>query len=134
MKKKRNPEPRIVCVCGGRDYEDSIRVHRVLFKEHKKRPFDFLLHGDSRGADRLAQAWSKIGEGVQEIAMPAMWSKWQQPGGRANPAGPLRNMAMLEILKRFKKAKLIAFPGGTGTEHMVKICKAAGIKVKRIKA
>lgn len=47
--------------------------------------------------------------------------------GRA--AGPMRNKQMLE---EGKPDLVVAFPGGAGTENMVKQAKAAGIRVLRI--
>jgi len=124
MKKKKPPH--IVLVCGGRDFDDSARVHRVLFKHHEKRRMDYLIHGDCpTGADKYASAWSKVAPHVQEVKVPAMWGKNGKGGG------PVRNRAMANLVKI---DKVIAFPGGGGTADMVKVAKQLGIKVVRVKS
>jgi len=54
---------------------------------------------------------------------PAEWDKF----GRR--AGPLRNEQML---REGKPDVVVAFPGGRGTAHMVRIAKEAGIDVLEI--
>lgn len=50
-----------------------------------------------------------------------------------NAAGPLRNRIMLEELKRHRaggaQVLCVAFPGGTGTAGMVRLCREAGVEV-----
>lgn len=78
-----------------------------------------LIHGDARGADRIADEWAK--EALVEIEKyPADWKKH----GKA--AGPIRNRQML---KKGRPDYVIAFPGGKGTADMVDIAKKAGVEV-----
>ena len=121
-------KPNIVLVCGGRDYDDSAHIHRKLTKLHHKRPIDILIHGGATGADGYAGAWTRCTLGVQEVSCPAHWKKY--PSKMVKAVGPMRNRAMLLLRPNL----VVAFPGGTGTADMVKIAKAAGIKVKLIKA
>jgi len=112
-----------VLVCGGRRYHDEAALNRWLDRLHKQRgPFKTLISGNAPGADRLAEAWAaKRGVAVQTF--PANWKSH----GRA--AGPKRNAEMLKI---GKPDLIIAFPGGTGTAHMVTIARQAGIDVKEV--
>lgn len=69
-----------------------------------------LIHGDARGADRLAARWA-VQNGVPVKAFPANW----RAHGLA--AGPMRNEQMLvEGMPQL----VIAFPGGRGTADMVR--------------
>ena len=108
-------------VCGGRDFNNQSRVFHVLYKIHEKRPITEIIHGDARGADSLAGRWAQI-EHIKETAVPADWDTH----GKA--AGLLRNQQMLEM----KPDGVVAFPGGRGTAHMVRIAKQEGITVMEI--
>lgn len=46
-----------------------------------------------------------------------------------NAAGPIRNQHMLDI---GKPDVVLAFPGGRGTEDMIRRAEKAGVPVKRI--
>lgn len=61
----------IVLVVGARNFDDCARVHRVLDKAHAKKPITHIVHeGYSAGA--FASAWSRVNDGVIEVAMPAL--------------------------------------------------------------
>jgi hypothetical protein len=102
-------------VCGGRDFDDYGFVREVL---------DYyaptvVIHGAARGADSLAHRWARNTYTPVE-SYPADWKR----DGKA--AGPIRNAKMLA---EGKPDLVIAFPGGNGTAHMVKIAKAKGVQV-----
>ena len=104
-----------VLVCGGRDFDDYGFVREVL---------DYyaptaVIHGAARGADSLAHRWAQS-RCIAVESHPADW----RTHGRA--AGPIRNAKMLA---EGKPDLVIAFPGGNGTAHMVKIAKAKGVQV-----
>lgn len=111
-----------VIVCGGRMYPDEIRVSMVL--GHFMRRFtEFgetmtIIHGGAPGADTLAGRWAKL-NGVACEVFPAQWAE------HGKSAGPRRNQKMLDAGANL----VIAFPGGAGTAHMVRIAKKAGISV-----
>lgn len=120
-----------VLVCGGRNYgvsrygtsKESTRaraeqdaLNLYLDEMHAKTRFTLLIHGDAEGADTLAGLWARS-NGVQEVACPANWAV------HGNKAGTIRNLAMLSLAPDV----VIAFPGGRGTAHMVRIAKDAGI-------
>lgn len=108
-------------VCGSRDYTDRERVWSVLDRVNAKRPLGVVIHGAARGADTLAGEWAEERE-VEVWRFPAKWGE----EGRA--AGHLRNQRMLDV---GQPQGVVAFPGGAGTEDMVKRAKAAGVTVMR---
>ena len=115
-----------VIVCGGRFFADYDAVHNALIQVHALDPNFVLVHGGAKGADSLASTWNCawcLGSSSEECH-PADWDKYRRPKGR-NPAGPIRNRAMLDAGVHL----VVAFPGGTGTADMVKIAKAAGVPV-----
>jgi hypothetical protein len=105
-------------VCGGRDYTDRATVFAVLDRVHAHRPITCLVHGAARGADSLGAAWA-ISRGIHTEPHPADWLRL----GKA--AGPLRNAEMLAT----GVDGVLAFPGGRGTAHMVRIAREAGVPV-----
>ena len=108
-----------IIVCGGRDFEDYKFVNEKLDIFHSKTPITCLIHGDARGADRMAGHWAQHNR-VYCVPYPADWNKY------GNAAGPIRNGLMLA---QETPDCVIAFPGGYGTDHMVKITRTAGIRV-----
>ena len=47
-----------VLVCGGRDFDDVGLMISVLDRLHTEKSFTVLIHGNARGADRMADAWA----------------------------------------------------------------------------
>ena len=43
-----------VLVCGGRDFDDVGLMISVLDRLHTEKSFTMLIHGNARGADRIA--------------------------------------------------------------------------------
>ena len=114
-----------VLVCGGRDYSDKARVFAVLdglAHVSEDSPLGVpvtIIHGDAKGADSLADAWSAMNYNCTE-RYPANWNKH----GRG--AGPIRNQQMIED---GKPDLVVACPGGRGTADMVSRAQKAGIKI-----
>lgn len=113
-----------VLVCGGRHFSDRVFAYQILDEAHKAVGFYSLMTGAAQGADRIALDWAHR-NGVSSWQIPAEWEKY----GKA--AGPIRNQKMLDV---GKPDLVIAFPGGKGTTHMVKIARAAGVEVREITA
>ena len=132
-----------ILICGGRQYGISTDTRdenaNTLAKKQVERAHDLLtnlvqvlmtmdkevtiIHGDAIGADRLGGAWAEIHDlPVQKF--PADWDKYKKA------AGPIRNTQML---KEGKPDLVVAFPGGFGTNHMIKIATQAGVKVYEVK-
>lgn len=112
----------IVLVCGGRDYHDVDAVRRTLDILHHRDAISLLVHGGASGADFLAGRWA-AGKAVPALVYEAEWQKH----GRA--AGPIRNQRMIDDAR---PDLAVAFPGGRGTEDMVRRCDTAGVKVVRV--
>lgn len=123
-----------VLVCGGRDYSDKERVCQVLDDFCTNRSlWDVgpdgnalptgltIIHGAARGADRLADYWA-VNSWVPVEEYKPDWDTY----GKA--AGILRNIDMLDS----GVDVVIAFPGGRGTAHMIKIAKEKGVEVIEI--
>lgn len=111
-----------ILVCGGRDYNNYSTVKNVL--DYYAKQYDLtIIHGGARGADSLATQWFEETKDCVLIICPAKWLTY------GKKAGPIRNQYMLET---FKPDMVIAFPGGNGTAHMVKIARNAGVKITEV--
>ena len=119
---------RTVLVCGGRYYDRGLnqkRLWEVLDEEHARDPIGTLVHGGcSSGADQMADVWATQ-RGVDLIVYPANWKAY------GNSAGPRRNSRMLA---HSKPDLVVAFPGGNGTEDMVRKVVSAGVQIRRVTA
>jgi YspA, cpYpsA-related SLOG family len=113
-----------VLVCGGRDFMNYMALALALNELHKEFAFSELLHGDAPGADQFAGKWARSVK-LPVHAFPADW----ELHGRS--AGSIRNERML---REGTPALVVAFPGGSGTAHMKRIARAAGVKVLEILA
>jgi len=86
------------------------------------------MHGAASGADGLA-AEAAAGSGVPVKESPPDWDT------QGKKAGPIRNREMLTYLlmcrRKSHSVQVVAFPGGIGTENMVKQAEQAGIDVDR---
>lgn len=124
-----------VLVCGGRDYDDKQKVYSVLDAlggssigdrpnpSWSPRPDLVIIHGGANGADLLADSWAT----VNWVAVVEYKADWNTHGKKA---GYLRNKQMLE---EGKPDLVIAFPGGRGTNMMVKLAREANVAVEIIK-
>ena len=107
-----------VLVCGGREYSDWGQMRWVLGAIR----IDTVITGAARGADSVAGEWA-TDQGVDLVTYPANWER----DGKS--AGFKRNQLMLD---NAKPDLVVAFPGGNGTAHMVRIAKEAGVPVLRV--
>jgi hypothetical protein len=111
-----------ILVCGGRDYTDYDRLEdelNLLWRVHG----DFtIISGMARGADSLAVRYAEQYNCPLE-KFPALWDVH----GKA--AGLIRNQQMLD---EGKPDLVVAFPGGRGTAHMIKIARKADVEVQKI--
>lgn len=112
-----------ILITGGRSFTDERLLFAQLDRLHDAHSFSLLIHGDARGADRLAGDWA-LQRGIEVLSCPADWRRH----GRA--AGMLRNKQML----KYEPELLVAFPGGTGTKNMITLARDAGIQVVHVKA
>jgi hypothetical protein len=120
-----------VLVCGGRDYDNRERLFRVLDQALQSATMAgksfTLIHGGARGADTLAHVWAterKItDEGGNVRVYHANWERDKKA------AGPIRNKLMLT---NEHPHVIVAFKGGNGTAHMMKIGREARVPVLEI--
>ena len=110
-----------VLVCGGRNFTDQKYVNKRLLHLFLNTEYtiDTIIHGGASGADVCAGRWAKK-YNIDVIVCPADWDKL------GSKAGPIRNSLML---KKHKPDLVIAFPGGSGTEDMIRKARAANIDV-----
>lgn len=109
-----------VLVCGSRHFTDCF----ILKEQLEKLDIKTIIHGDAKGADRMAGAYARTW-GIEEVKFPADWNKH----GKA--AGPIRNTQML---KEGKPDKVIAFlaKDSKGTKNMIEQATKANIPVEVI--
>lgn len=108
-----------VLVCGGRQFDQPRTVGRALAAIHVERPIDLIISGGAAGADRYAEQWAQH----NRIALSVWPANWRFDG---KAAGPIRNERMLRL---GRPHLVVAFPGGPGTAHMVRLARAAGVAV-----
>lgn len=108
-------------VCGGRDFGRYNLLCNEMDAAREAFGIDTIITGGAHGADRLAARWAKD-YGVDQVIFPANWVKH----GKA--AGPIRNQKMID---EGKPDLVMAFPGGRGTDDMVRRAERSGIRVLR---
>jgi hypothetical protein len=112
---------RRVLVCGGRHYDGRNTLLKFLDELHAESPIGLIIQGGATGADSLAYYWA-MSRRIPVVTMDANWIY------QGKPAGHIRNANMLEWLT---PDLVVAFPGGPGTEGMVKLAQKANIPVRR---
>ena len=122
-----------ILVCGGRNYykysvvKDTLE--NMLTDIWCKSPEEIvtIIQGEATGADFLAKVFAldeyQSNPRVLSEGYPADW------GTYGKSAGSIRNKQMLEI---GKPDIVLAFPGGRGTEDMVRQATKANVRVIRI--
>jgi len=111
-----------VILCGGRDHP-PFTEHAIAYLDmlHEQFHITGILHGGQTGADREGGAWGSA-HGIKVTPVEADWQVY------GNAAGPIRNKAMGENLRRHGPPYgVIVFPGGKGTASMVAIAKSLAI-------
>lgn len=108
-----------VIVTGGRDFIDKDFLHKKLAELHRERKIVKLIQGGARGADSMAEDWARF----MDIPCHTEKAQWDRYGASA---GPRRN---LKMLLDFPSAVVVAFKGGTGTNHCVKQAEGMGREV-----
>ena len=108
-----------IIVCGGRFYNDEVRVAERLGAFHARHGIDLVIHGNAPGADRLASRWAAK-NGIPSHAYVADWKRY------GDAAGPIRNGTML---RDGRPDAVLSFPGFKGTADMIRQAREAGIPV-----
>lgn len=112
-----------VIVSGGRYFSEVSLLWLTLDAIHSDRSISVLIEGASDdvtgpyvGADYWGRQWA-LSRYVAPVSVHADWKKF----GRV--AGPMRNAQM----SKHDPELVIAFPGGKGTDDMVRKAKSANI-------
>ena len=118
---------RRVLVCGGREYGDREDECRFLWMKLDQLIAEVgsiqVIAGGAKGADTVAAEYSTHYLKQEPEVYLADWDTH----GRA--AGPIRNQRMID---EGKPDLVLAFPGGRGTDDMVRRAEKAGIEVRRV--
>ncbi len=109
-----------VLVCGGREYGNWYGHRDHVTAVLDKLPVAMIIQGGASGADLLAHQWAK----KRQLPSISHFADWEKHG---KMAGPIRNGEMLDM---WKPDQVVAFPGGMGTENMVRQAQARGISVQ----
>lgn len=104
---------RVIIVCGGRDYTDRKKLYTCMGEFHKVHRLELVFTGGAQGADTLAAEWCL----ANHVDVRTMNAHWEHGKG----AGHARNHEMLAMAQKYGCMALMAFPGGTGTNHMIQI-------------
>lgn len=114
-----------VLVTGSRVYNNYLKMREEIVDSKAT----ILVHGDAKGADKLADLIGKQ-EGLDVRPYPAQWDRY------GKGAGPVRNQQMLDEEHKADEPidLVLAFPvaGCKGTWDMIGKAQKAGIKVKVI--
>jgi SLOG family YspA-like protein len=112
-------------ICGGRDFSDQTMFDNAMSDISNKFGLPRkVVHGAARGADAMGAQWANR-LALEVAAVPADWDKH----GKA--AGPIRNEQML---REHKPSRVIAFPGGAGTQDMIARAKKWGAQIIEVKS
>lgn len=117
-----------IIVTGSRKWADKRAVWDALNATLLECGAFVLIHGGcSTGADAMAHQWCWAAQRfvpshVKEEVFKANWE------GRGKAAGPERNQRMIEAGADLVLA--FALPEGSGTQHTMKLARAAGIEVR----
>ena len=113
-----------ILACGDREWTDRGKIGQLWTLYSVQAGWQVtLIHGDCRGADRLAGE-EGYKQGWRVIACPADWEKH----GRA--AGPVRNIQMLDMRPDLVVAFHSDLSKSKGTAHTVREAKKRGIPVE----
>ena len=114
-----------VLICGGRDFNDYGLLADTLvglIGQYDPKEVTFIS-GHARGADKLGERFANANQ-CKLLIFPADWDKYRKA------AGFIRNQKMID---EGKPDLVVAFPGGRGTEGMIKRAKKHGIEVIEVK-
>lgn len=123
-----------ILVCGGRKYGTKVVDNKTVRDieeiqlltatlDKYKNDVSLIIQGGASGADTLAALWAYY-NGIPYKEYKADWSKY----GKA--AGTIRNETML---LDSNPDLVIAFPGGSGTSHMIRFARNEGYNVIEIR-
>ncbi len=114
-----------VLVTGSREFTDYNLVYETLDALWLTKPATgmIVIHGNARGADKIADIWAVARKDVSVVRVPADWEN------DANGAGPIRNRRMLELGPDLVVAFLKKSAKNVGTKNMIGFAEHAGVPV-----
>lgn len=107
-------------ICGGRHFDDAIKVENELSLLHARAPISVLIHGGMPGIGMPAEGWARRNN-VHLVRYPANWSM-----GKCGDT--MRDRFMLADSR---PDGLLAFPGGRRTDQLVCAAAERGLPVTR---
>lgn len=114
-------------VCGGRFFDNKTALWGALDVLHAGKAITMIVHGACPvrhgGADMLADAWAWEHDVSCYVVPINQWLDGPWPG-----CGRARNIRMWARYRELIQGG-VAFPGGSGTKHMVALMEADGIEV-----
>lgn len=117
---------KVVIICGSRDGRLDKPETDWLDQQYLIHDWVMVLTGGAPGVDRFADLWAES-RGIVRVTFHAAWR-----GREGKAAGPQRNQRMATYIQLLGcQGMCVAFPGGTGTEGMVRIAQAFGYVVLR---
>ena len=112
-----------VIICGGREFNNKPLAYKMLDRLRRMHGgFSVVITGGARGADAIGKQWAGS-RGIHVIEVKADWDTHK------TRAGYVRNRKMLDD---HKPDRVIAFPGGRGTAHMMQIARSDFVRVDEI--
>jgi hypothetical protein len=115
---------RTVLITGGRLYKDFVTIFDTLDRLHYEYPFSLLVNGDADGTDKISTRWAR-----SRFVPHRLYPIDIAPISYGNRRGNRRNFIMLEDSN---PDAVIAFPGGSGTRHMIDLAESRSIPVIEI--
>jgi len=108
-------------VCGGRDYNNEKMLYAALDLLNPAQ----IVHGDCRGADKMASTWA-VENNIPQYNYAVTPEDWDRYG---KGAPVVRNQQMLD---EQKPDMVLAVQGGAGTQDMMRRARMADVVVFRL--
>lgn len=107
-------------ICGGRSFGDYRLLEAIMRGTVEKHGTPgSVISGAASGADALGVRWAQQARVPTIRTFPANWGKY------GTAAGPIRNQQMID---EGRPDLVVAFPGGRGTDDMVRRAIAAEVE------
>jgi len=117
-----------ILVTGSRNWRDAKIIRAAILDVIKDKPLNKirLVHGDQRGADKIA---AFVARQLRIAAIKPYGAQWDIYG---NSAGPIRNQQILDEEHHIDVVLAFPLPQSIGTCDMIQRAKKHGIKDIRI--
>jgi predicted Rossmann-fold nucleotide-binding protein len=112
---------KVVIVCGGRDYVPSRYDRQILITLLDYLAAELVMQGGASGVD----TWAAEVAAMQQYQIETMRPDYDHYASKRAPL--VRNYEMAQAAK--PNGVCIAFPGGTGTAHMVRAARQNSLRI-----